>query len=128
MKTPLSFPDTPIQAVREYWNSRPCNLRHSPKPVGTREYFDEVDARRYFVEPHILRFADFERWRGKRVLEIGCGIGTDTARFARAGASVTAVDLSERSLEIARQRMQIYGLADRVRFVAHSAEELSRAV
>jgi 2-polyprenyl-3-methyl-5-hydroxy-6-metoxy-1,4-benzoquinol methylase len=123
-----SFERVPIEQVQEYWNRRPCNIRHSPRPVGTREYFDEVDARRYMVEPHILRFADFERWRGKRVLEIGCGIGTDTSRFARAGAQVTAVDLSTRSIEIARQRMEVYGVADRVQFYPGSAEDLARIV
>ena len=123
-----SFEHVPIEQVAEFWNRRPCNIRHSPRPLGTREYFDEVDARRYLVEPHILRFAEFERWRGKRVLEIGCGIGTDTTRFARAGAQVTAVDLSTRSIEIARQRMELYGVADRVRFYAGSAEDLARVV
>jgi 2-polyprenyl-3-methyl-5-hydroxy-6-metoxy-1,4-benzoquinol methylase len=122
------FSQLPIERVREYWDSRPCNIRHSPKPVGTREYFDEVETRKYFVEPHILRFAEFERWRGKRVLEIGCGIGTDTARFARSGANVTAVDLSTRSLEVARQRMEVYGVTDRVRFFSGSAEDLARIV
>jgi 2-polyprenyl-3-methyl-5-hydroxy-6-metoxy-1,4-benzoquinol methylase len=122
------FDHVPIEEVKEFWNRRPCNLRHSPKPVGSREYFDEVDARRYFVEPHILRFAQFERWRDKRVLEIGCGIGTDTTRFARSGAKVTAVDLSARSLEIARQRMEVYGISDRAHFACGSAEDLSRVV
>ena len=83
-----------IQDVRRYWDKRPCNIRHSPQPVGTKQYFDEVETRKYFVEPHIPGFAEFERWRGKRVLEIGCGIGTDTMNFARHGARVTAVDLS----------------------------------
>jgi 2-polyprenyl-3-methyl-5-hydroxy-6-metoxy-1,4-benzoquinol methylase len=123
-----SFEYVPIEQVEEFWNRRPCNIRHSSRPIGTREYFDEVDLRRYLVEPHILRFAEFERWRGKRVLEIGCGIGTDTARFARAGAQVAAVDLSTRSIEIARQRMELYGVADRVRFYAGSAEDLARVV
>ena len=63
MKTSTSFPETPINAVRDYWNARPCNIRHSTKAVGTREYFDEVEARKYFVEYHIPGFADFERWR-----------------------------------------------------------------
>lgn len=126
--TETSFEHVPIEQVEEFWNRRPCNIRHSPRAVGTREYFDEVDQRRYFVEPHILRFADFQRWQGKRVLEIGCGIGTDTTRFARAGAQVTAVDLSTRSIEIARQRMELYGVADRVQFFAGSAEDLSRVV
>ena len=70
-----------IEEVRDFWNRRPCNIRHSPKPVGTKEYFDEVEARKYFVEPHIPEFAQFQRWRGKKVLEIGCGIGTDSINF-----------------------------------------------
>src|SRR6266545_8344146 len=125
MKTSTSFAETSIAAVREYWNSRPCNIRHSTKPVGTREYFDEVEARKYMVESHIPRFADFERWKGKKVLEIGCGIGTDTINFARHGAQVTAVDLTEKSLEVARQRAKVFGLEDRIRFFQANAEKLS---
>jgi 2-polyprenyl-3-methyl-5-hydroxy-6-metoxy-1,4-benzoquinol methylase len=123
-----SFEDTPIAAVRAYWNSRPCNIRHSTKPVGTREYYDEVEARKYFVEPHIPRFAEFERWNGKKVLEIGCGIGTDTINFARAGAQVTAVDLTEQSLEVARQRAKVFGLEHQIRFIQADAETLSETV
>ena len=119
------FSQITVEQVRSYWDRRPCNIRHSPKPVGTREYFDEVEARKYFVEPHIPRFAEFERWQGKKVLEIGCGIGTDTVSFARHGAFVTAVDLSPQSLELARQRVKVYGFEDRVRFYSGSAEELT---
>src|SRR5450432_2785481 len=114
--TPPGFEEVNVDAVRAYWNARPCNIRHSPRPAGTREYFDEVEARKYFVEPHIPKFADFERWRGKKVLEIGCGIGTDTVNFARHGASVTAVDLSPESLKIAAQRVALFGLGDQVKF------------
>jgi SAM-dependent methyltransferase len=114
-----------IEAVRNYWNSRPCNFRHSPALVGSREYFDEVEARKYFVEPHIPLFAEFPRWNGKKVLEIGCGLGTDTINFARAGASVTAVDISEESLKWARRRAEIFGLADRISFIQADAEYLT---
>jgi 2-polyprenyl-3-methyl-5-hydroxy-6-metoxy-1,4-benzoquinol methylase len=117
-----------IADVRRYWDDRPCNIRHSPKPVGSREYFDEVEARKYFVEPHIPAFAEFERWKGKRVLEVGCGIGTDSVNFARAGAELTAVDLSGESLRMARQRASVMGVDDRIEFVQANAEELTSAV
>jgi 2-polyprenyl-3-methyl-5-hydroxy-6-metoxy-1,4-benzoquinol methylase len=120
-----SFQNVSIEAVQTYWNARPCNIRHSTKPVGTAEYFDEVEWRKYLVEPHIPGFAAFERWSGKKVLEIGCGIGTDTINFARNGATVTAVDLSDKSMEIARQRAHVFGLQDRIRFVKANAEQLS---
>lgn len=114
--------------MRQYWNARPCNIRHSPREVGTREYFDDVERRKYFVEPHIPAFAQFERWKGKRVLEVGCGIGTDTVNFARAGAYVTAVDLSDHSLAVARQRAVVFGLEDRITFYQADAERLSEVV
>src|ERR1700739_216053 len=117
-----------IAEVRKYCDDRPCNIRHSSKPIGSRESFDEVEARKYFVEPHIPRFADFERWQGKRVLEIGCGIGTDTINFARNGARVTAVDLSGKSIEVARRRAEVYGCGDRVDFYVANAEELTCSV
>ncbi len=123
-----TFQDKPIAQVHDYWNARPCNIRHSTKPVGTREYFDEVEARKYFVESHIPAFADFKRWKGKKVLEIGCGLGTDTINFARHGAQVTAVDLTEKSLELALQRAKVFGLEDRIRFIQANAEELSASV
>jgi len=123
-----AFNQTPVQAVRDYWNRRPCNIRHSPKPIGSREYFDEVRQRKYFVEPHIPRFAQFENWSGKRVLEIGCGIGTDTISFAAAGAHVTAVDLSEKSIALASERARVYGLEDRIRFHQVNAENLAETV
>jgi SAM-dependent methyltransferase len=118
------FADRSIEDVRRYWNARPCNIRHSPRPVGDRAYFDDVEVRKYFVEPHIPRFADFGAWKGKRVLEIGCGIGMDTMNFARAGARVTAVDLSSTSLEVARRRAEVFALGDRIDFVEADVERL----
>jgi ubiquinone/menaquinone biosynthesis C-methylase UbiE len=115
-----------VEAVENYWNARPCNVRHSQKPVGSREYFDEVEQRKHFVEPHIPGFAQFARWKGKRVLEVGCGIGTAAVNFARSGAHYTGVELSDASLELTRQRFDVYGLDGR--FVLCNAEQLSQHV
>lgn len=115
-----------INAVEAYWDARPCNIRHSPKPIGSREYFDEVEARKHFVEPHVPGFAHFARWAGKRVLEVGCGIGTAAVNFARSGAEYTGVELSKASLELTRQRFEVYGLEGRL--ILCNAEELGRYV
>ena len=97
-----------IDDVKDYWNRQPCNVKHSKKDVGTVEYFDEVERKRYTAEPHIPAFADFASWKGKKVLEVGCGLGTEGINFARAGAKYTATDLSSESLNLARQRFSVY--------------------
>ena len=98
------------QRITEYWNRQPCNIGHSDHPVDTAEYFEAVTAKRYRAEPHILDFAGFHLWRGARVLEIGCGIGTDAEQFARHGADYVGIDLSQESLTICRQRFQTLDL------------------
>lgn len=115
-----------ISIVQSYWDRRPCNIRHSAREVGTREYFNDVEERKYFVEPHIPGFAQFERWKGKRVLEVGCGIGTDAVNFARAGADYTGLDLSTVSLDLARKRFDVFGLKGR--FIQGNGEKLDRIV
>jgi len=116
--------ETVIEKVKTYWDRRPCNIRHSTLEVGTREYFDEVEARKYFVEPHIPKFAEFELWKGKKVLEIGCGIGTDAVNFARAGADYTGIDLSTESIALAEKRFEVFGLNGK--FLQCNAEEASQ--
>lgn len=113
-----------IDDVASYWNRRPCNIRHSDKEVGTKEYFDAVEQRKYFVEPHIPGFAQFARWQGKKVLEIGCGIGTDATNFARNGADYTGIELSTTSLALARRRFEVFGLTGHLH--EGNAEDFSR--
>ena len=125
MMSDAAFAEVPIAAVEAFWDASPCNIRHSGKPIGTREYFDEVERRKYFVEPHIPPFAEFDRWKGKRVLEIGCGVGTATISFARAGATVTAIELSSESAALTRRRAEVFGLSDRVQVHVGNGEQLS---
>lgn len=99
-----------IIEVEKFWDARPCNIKHSKKPFGSKEYFNEVEKKKYFVEPHILDFVKFENWTGKKVLEIGCGIGTDAVNFVRNGAVYTGVELSNESLQVAKRRFEVFGL------------------
>ena len=113
---------TDINDVRSFWDNRPCNIKHSNAEFGTKEYYDEVEQRKYFVEPHIPKFAEFEKWNGKKVLEIGCGIGTVAVNFVRNGADYTGVELSQKSLDITKKRFEVYGIKGR--FYCGNAEEL----
>jgi SAM-dependent methyltransferase len=103
-----------IEEVKKYWDNRPCNIRHSNKSIGTKEYFKEVSLRKYKVEPHILEFADFKKWNGRRVLEVGCGIGTAANSFIENGAIYKGFDISKKSIELAKKRLDIFNLKGEV--------------
>lgn len=87
--------------VHEFWDREACGERY-----GT-----EQDAVRYRLEPEILPFADFPSMRGQRLLEVGVGMGSDFARFVRAGAIASGVDLTERAVELTRERLRAEGLS-----------------
>lgn len=124
-----NFAEVSIQQVQDFWNARPCNLRHSTKLCGTKEYFDEVAERKFFVEPNLVEFADFPSVHGKSVMEIGCGLGTTTIHFAKAGANkVTAIDLSDKSIALAKQSAEVHGFPHLIEFYNANAEELSKTV
>jgi len=121
MSEPTQAFDATLSDVAEYWDKRPCNIRHSRNVVGTQDYFLEVSERRFFVEPHIRDFMASPQWAGKNVLELGCGIGTDAALFAESGANYTGIELSSRSLEIAKSRFSLFKLQGT--FIASSIED-----
>jgi ubiquinone/menaquinone biosynthesis C-methylase UbiE len=103
------------ERVRTYWEREACGEIHADAPQGSTEFFEQVELRRVELEPHIARFADFEGARGKQVLEIGVGLGTDFLGFARAGAFATGVDLTDRAVELVRRRLELEGLQAEVR-------------
>lgn len=98
------------QRVRAFWDRQPCGSTLTEAPEGTAEFFADVERRRYEAEPFIPAIADFAGSSAKHVLEIGVGLGTDFVQFARAGAHVTGIDLSPRSVDLVRTRLKLESL------------------
>ena len=98
------------ERVRAFWQANPCGVKFADAPPGTRKFYELVEAHRYTKEWHIPIAADFPSARGLKVLEIGCGLGTDGAQFAEAGAVYTGVDLTEAAVELARKRFETFGI------------------
>ena len=114
------------ERVRVFWQERPCGTKFSEAEMGTREFFERIEAHRYEKEWHIPGAAEFAGARGLRVLEIGCGIGTDGAQFAKAGADYTGVDLTEAAIGLARKNFELRGLHGEFRVA--DAENLDFAI
>ena len=99
-----------LDTVHDYWNSRPCNVKHSKLSSESVEYYDEVAKKRYTSEPHIPEFMSCAAYTGKKVLELGCGIGTDAIQYAKAGAKITCVDLTENAIALAKENFNLHSL------------------
>ena len=96
--------------VREYWNSRIHDLEMTDKPPGSMAFFQELDAYRFDKLAYLPQLVNFNGYCGKRLVEVGCGIGTDLARFARGGAKTLGVDLSETAIRMARRNFEVHVL------------------
>jgi SAM-dependent methyltransferase len=92
-----------LAAIQAYWNEHIHDLQIATYPVGTPEFFQELDDYRFDKLCYLPRLVRFSAYHGWKLLEVGCGIGTDLVRFARAGAVVTGVDLAPSAIDLARQ-------------------------
>ena len=112
---------TDVADVRSFWNANPCQSRLSQE-AERRRYFEEISRKRFQGrEWHVPIVAKFNSFRGKVVLEIGCGVGTDGIEFARNGANYTGVDLTLNAVELTRERFEVFGVPGR--FEVANAEE-----
>jgi ubiquinone/menaquinone biosynthesis C-methylase UbiE len=112
---------TSIAEVKGFWNANPCQSALSRK-AERRCYFEEISQKRFQGrEWHVPIIAKFESFRGKDVLEIGCGVGTDGIEFARNGANYVGVDLTPNSVELTRERFKVFGVPGQ--FEVANAEE-----
>ena len=99
------------QRAREQWSHDPAGAVYGREhEFGTREFFDAVERHRYAeYAPWMPEVMGFKEFAGARLLEVGCGMGTDLLQFARGGANVTGVDLTPRSIQISRRHLLLYG-------------------
>src|SRR3954451_9104427 len=96
--------------VGDYWDAHILELEVRGHQPGTREFFQDLDRYHFEKLHHLLRLVDFDGYRGKRVLDVGCGAGTDLTRFAKGGAIVSGVDISPSAIALARQNFSQQGL------------------
>ena len=96
--------------VREYWNTHIHDLAISAHPPGSAGFFADLDQYHFEKLHHLLDLIDFDEWKGKDVLDVGCGAGVEVVRFARAGARVTGVEIAASAITLARQNLEQQGL------------------
>lgn len=98
------------QQVKAYWNAASCGTEYIKQEKYSPAYFDAIEQYRYTIEPEIFAFAQFSRFHGKKVLEVGIGAGTDFVQWIRSGAQAHGVDLTQEAIENTQKRLELYGL------------------
>jgi SAM-dependent methyltransferase len=97
------------EEVRAFWDEASCGEALYLQGQTANDYNEQARVR-YQLEPYIRDFAQFSDAKGKRVLEIGVGLGADHEQFARAGAILSGIDLTDRAVANTRQRLSMFGL------------------
>lgn len=98
------------EQVQSYWNKASCGTEVTQKKKFSPEYFEEIENYRYRVEPEIMAFAQFSRFRGKKILEVGVGAGTDFVQWVRSGSHAYGIDLTQEAIENTKYRLSLEDL------------------
>ncbi|HEX2450380.1 MAG TPA: class I SAM-dependent methyltransferase [Gemmatimonadales bacterium] len=114
-----------LKDVQTFWDANPCGAGTVAAEPGTLEFFLQYERYRYADEPYIQELLDLDGVRGKRVVEIGCGLGTDGVQFTRAGALYAGVDLTPVGARLTYRNHALRGLPART--VTASVEDLGIA-
>lgn len=96
--------------VYNYWNKASCGTDATQQQKFSWNYFQEIEAARYATESEIFSFAQFTRFHGKKMLEVGVGAGTDFLQWVRAGADCYGIDLTHEGVDNVKHRLDLYGL------------------
>ncbi len=98
------------QEVKKYWNTAACGTEFINLKKFSKEYFEAIETFRYTTESEIFAFAQFTRFHGKRILEVGVGAGTDFLQWVRAGTDAYGIDLTEEAIAHVQHRLMLYDL------------------
>lgn len=96
------------EAVQQFWNGKPCDSENSQLSFGTKPFFEEIETERYSHQHHILTVLDKVKWQGKKVLEIGTGVGTDARRIIALGGEYFGINVDEGSCNVTRQALALF--------------------
>jgi 2-polyprenyl-3-methyl-5-hydroxy-6-metoxy-1,4-benzoquinol methylase len=100
--------DGVLESIREYWNKHIHDLEIVRSPLGTHGFFSELEEYRFNKLEYLTKIVDFSAYKGKQLLEVGCGVGIDLVRFARHGAVATGIDLAEVAVGLARRNAELH--------------------
>ena len=110
--------------VKGFWEDETCGTRYGASE-DRKAYFEQIDAMRYKYEPYIFDLADFASAKGKRVLEVGVGAGSDFQNWCQHAKHATGIDLTERAISLTRERLQASSISeDRYTLQTADAEHL----
>ena len=98
------------EKIGKYWDEHIHDLAIAKHPVGTKGFFQDLSDYRFDKLRYLPKVVDFTKYRGKRILEVGCGIGIDLIEFAKNGADVTGVDLAQTSIDLASKYFKLNGV------------------
>lgn len=118
------LPDLKKQ-VKSHWENETCGTRYG-EGEGEGEKLRATEVARYELEPWIREFANFEGYKGRRVLEIGVGGGVDHLQWYKGGADVYSVDLTDAAVSKTQKRLQLNGFSpSKDRLKTDDAENLA---
>jgi ubiquinone/menaquinone biosynthesis C-methylase UbiE len=112
-----------LNLIREYWTKNLHDVEITHHPAGTMEFFMDIEQYHYEKLEYLRRIIDFNAYKAKKVLEVGCGLGIDLVQFAKGGAIVTGIDLADNAIELARRNFSLHGVHGEL--LVMNGEELS---
>lgn len=100
--------------VQEFWNEKPCDSDVSAQAQGEKPYYAEIEKDRYSHQGHINNIMNWVSWKGKKVLEIGTGVGTDARNIISRGGEYQGINVDKGSVETTSRALEVYGLPGNV--------------